>query len=137
MDRAERADRAVELKHNRNNCCQAVLCAFADECGLPEETLRAMGSPFGSGMGNMAGTCGALVGAEMVLGLARFGGRPMHREAADLLEGFRVRSGSIVCAELKGRDTGVVLCPCDDCVRGAVIELERALGGASGGALED
>lgn len=125
----DRAERAVGLKHNGNNCCQAVLCAFADECDLPEETLRAMGSPFGSGMGNMAGTCGALVGAEMVLGLARFDGRPMHRDAGTLHEGFRKRCGATICAELKGRETGVVLCPCDDCVRNAALELEHALEG--------
>lgn len=125
----DRVERAVELKHERHNCCQAVLCAYADECGLPVETLHALGSPFGSGMGNMAGTCGALVGAEMALGLARSEGRPMHRNAAALLEGFRERCGAIVCSELKGRETGIVLCPCDDCVRNAALELERALEG--------
>ena len=37
------------------------------------------------------------------------------------------RCGAERCADLKGRDTGVMLCPCDDCVRNAVIECERAL----------
>ena len=124
----ERTERAVGLKHDRNNCCQAVVRAFVDVCDLPEETLSAMGAPFGSGMGNMEGTCGALVGAEMALGLARANGRACHRDAAELLEGFRRRCGSTICSELKGRDTGVILCPCDDCVRNAVLELERMLG---------
>ena len=123
----ERADRAVEIKHSKNNCCQAVLLAFADELGMAEDQLRQLGAPFGLGMGAMEGTCGALVGAEMVLGLARSDGGQMRRDASELLDRFVVRCGAERCADLKGRDTGVMLCPCDDCVRNAVIECERAL----------
>ena len=123
----ERADRAVEIKHSKNNCCQAVLLAFADELGMAEEQLRQLGAPFGLGMGAMEGTCGALVGAEMVLGLARSDGGQMRRDASKLLDRFVERCGAERCADLKGRDTGVMLCPCDDCVRNAVIECERAL----------
>ena len=123
----ERADRAVEIKHSKNNCCQAVLLAFADELGMTEEQLRQLGSPFGLGMGAMEGTCGALVGAEMVLGLARSDGGQMRRDASELLNRFVERCGAERCADLKGRDTGVILCPCDDCVRNATIEVERLL----------
>ena len=45
------------------NCCQAVLVAFADKLGKSENELLRLGSGFGSGMGTMEGTCGALVGA--------------------------------------------------------------------------
>ena len=40
-----RAEKAVEFK-KRNNCCQAVLLAFADKLPFDETTLRQMGSGF-------------------------------------------------------------------------------------------
>ncbi len=131
MDKAERIQKAVELKHSAHNCDQAVVCAYADEIkekyGIEYDALKAMGSAFGSGMGAMKGTCGALCGAEKVLGLLKFEGKPMHKNAAALFDSFVEKSGSSVCRELKGIDTGVVLCPCDNCVMNAVEALEEAL----------
>ena len=116
----DRAERALELKHSRHNCCQAVLCAFEDCVDLPHDTLMSLGAAFGGGMGRMEGTCGALVAAEMLLGLARYQGRPLGRDAGALHRGFAdACGGATICHELKGRDTGVVLCDCDDCVRNA------------------
>lgn len=123
----DRAEKALNLKHDRNNCCQAVVLAFEEECGLSAHELRKLGAPFGLGMGNMEGTCGALVGAEMVLGLAKGDGNRMRPDASKLLDNFRERCGATRCADLKGRDTGVMLCSCDDCVRNATIEVERLL----------
>ncbi len=65
----DRAEMAVEYKHNRNNCAQAVLLAFADEVDLTEDQLKKIGAGFGIGMGNMEATCGALIGAGMIAGL--------------------------------------------------------------------
>ncbi len=50
------------------NCSQAVLCAFAEDCGLTKEQALGIGANFGSGM-KMAATCGAVTGGLMVLGL--------------------------------------------------------------------
>ena len=60
---------AVQLKHTGCNCCQAVLCAFAEESGLSELQLRQIGAGFGAGMGCMEATCGALIGAQILLGM--------------------------------------------------------------------
>ena len=122
----ERKELAVQLKHNRHNCCQAVLCAFADEVDMSEDLLRKLGAGFGIGMGGMEGTCGALIATEMLLGLKRFEGRPVIRDAGELHKRFAERCGATLCKDLKGRDTGVVLCDCDDCVRHAV-ELAEEL----------
>ena len=119
---------AMQIKKNRNNCAQAVLCAFAEETGLPEETLRKIGAGLGLGMGCMEGTCGALSGAEIVLGLVKFEGKPVYPEAAKLLEEFRRRCGSTICREIKGRDTGKPICSCEDCVGSAAELLEQMLG---------
>ena len=46
MDRAEQAS----VKHrNGYNCCQAVVCVFADEVGIDESLLYKMGEGFGAG----------------------------------------------------------------------------------------
>ena len=110
---------AVQLKHDGCNCCQAVLCAFADETGLAESQLRQLGAGFGAGMGCMEATCGALVGAQILLGLKKYSGKPVLSDARALYQAFVERCGASICGELKGRDTGKVLCACDDCVRTA------------------
>lgn len=114
------AEYAVRLKHSGHNCCQAVLCAFAHRTETPAEALRALGAAFGAGMGCLEATCGALIGAQMLLGMEKYRGRPMLRDAAQVHNRFREMCGASICRELKGRDTGVVLCECDDCVRNAV-----------------
>ncbi|MBR3147291.1 MAG: C_GCAxxG_C_C family protein [Eubacterium sp.] len=114
----DRKEYAVEKFKKDCNCCQAVLCAFTDEAG--EEEMKKLGAAFGLGMGNMEGTCGALVAAEMLLGLKKYDGRPMVKQAKAVSEMFRLLTGSTICKEIKGRDTGKVLCSCDDCVRNAV-----------------
>jgi len=50
------------------NCAQAMLCAFAEDCGLTKEQACGIGANFGNGM-KMAGTCGAVTGGLMVLGM--------------------------------------------------------------------
>ena len=121
-------ENAVQLKHAGCNCCQAVLCAFADECGLTESQLRQLGAGFGAGMGCMEATCGALIGAQMLLGLKKYSGKPVLGDARMLYQAFEAKCGASVCKDLKGRDTGKVLCECDDCVRTAAALAEEIIG---------
>lgn len=123
----DRAEQAVEYK-SKMNCCQAVLAAFPEVTGFSEETMKRIGSAFGSGMGGMEGTCGALVGAEMVLGMKLFHGKPLHAKAKEMHQEFHNRAGSTICKELKGIDAGTVLCSCNDCVRHAVRITEEVAG---------
>ena len=51
------------------NCAQAVACTYADIAHLDEETVYNTAAAFGAGMGCMEGTCGAIIGAGIVLGL--------------------------------------------------------------------
>lgn len=125
VQKMNRKEKAVEYFHSGCNCCQAVLSAFTDE--QHTEEMKRMGAAFGLGMGNMEGTCGALVAAEMLLGLKTYEGRPMIKKAAAVSELFRTLSGATICKEIKGRETGKVLCSCDDCVRNAVTIAESKL----------
>lgn len=120
-----RQELAVEYKHSQNNCCQAVLLAFSDVLGLDKTTLRQLGAGFGVGMGCMEATCGALIGAQIALGLKSYDGLPILGEAKKFHGKFRELCQSTYCRELKGIDTGVVLCECDDCVRNAVKLVEE------------
>lgn len=70
----------------------------------------------------MQATCGALIGANIIAGL-RSEGKGTVKIARELLEKFKEKSGATICGELKGVNTGKVLCECDDCVRNAVLSL--------------
>ena len=107
------------LRKKEMNCCQAVLVAFADEAGRSEEDLLRLGTGFGSGMGTMEGTCGALVGAIMVSSLLSEKGAAMAASRA-IMPRFKELCGATICRDLKGIDTGKVLCSCENCVRNAV-----------------
>ncbi len=61
----------------------------------------------------------ALNGAVMIAGFLKHGaGTPIT--AAKMLKSFEQKSGATICKDLKGIETGKVLCPCDDCVRNVV-----------------
>ena len=122
----ERAARAVKLKAGCN-CAQAVVLSYADKLPLEEETLKKLAAGYGGGMGCMEGTCGALVGAVMVAGMLT-DGQGTGRYAREILLGFRERCGATICKDLKGVETGKVLCPCTECVRNAVLAAGAALG---------
>ena len=118
MTLEERMDYAARRK-SEMNCCQAVLVAFADRLGKGEDELKRLGSGFGAGMGTMEGTCGALVGAVMVSSLVSPDGAAMKNSRA-IMPRFKELCGATICRNLKGVDTGKVLCSCENCVRNAV-----------------
>ena len=119
-----REEKAIAYKQQGCNCCQAVLCAFEDELDLSVEDLKKIGAAFGMGMGCMEGNCGALCGAQIVLGLKEYQGYPIAAKARELHEAFKEKCGSTICKELKGIETGKVLCSCKDCIQNAVSLLE-------------
>ena len=127
MTTAERQDYAAKLKREMN-CCQAVVRAFADTVSLDEATLTSLAAGFGSGMGTMEGSCGALVGAVMVSSLVSPDGAAMKNSRA-IMPRFRELCGATICSDLKGIDTGKVLCSCENCVRNAVRAAGEALAG--------
>lgn len=76
-------EKARELRSAPNrhyNCAQAVLIPFAKEVGLEEEACYALASNFGSGM-KMGGTCGAITGGLMALGL-------FHKDSPEVISAY-------------------------------------------------
>lgn len=118
-----REEKAVQYKHSGYNCCQAVVLAMADLTEVDEETLCKMSSGFAAGMGCMEATCGSLIGATMIAGLMKNGTGTVST-ASKIHKQFKECSGATICKDIKGRDTGEILCECDDCVRNAVRALE-------------
>lgn len=124
-EKMDKKEYAVELKHSGCNCSQAVLCAYSEELGISPGLMKKLGAGFGVGMGCMEADCGALCAAQMILGLKKYQDRPVLKDAAALYGAFVKKCGGALCKDLKGKDTGVVLCECDDCVRNAVEALEE------------
>ena len=116
----ERMDYAAQRKKEMN-CCQAVLVAFADKLCKSEDNLLRLGSGFGSGMATMEGTCGALVGAIMVSSLLSPDGEARNNSRAIMSRFKELCGGATICRDLKGIETGKMLCSCEDCVRNAVL----------------
>ena len=85
------------------------------------------GGGYGAGMGCMQATCGALIGAVMAAGSVT-DGKGTPRTARSILASFQEKSGATICKDLKGVETGKVLCPCAQCVRNAVLAAGEMLG---------
>lgn len=113
MSKINHAEKAKSLFESGYNCCQAVLCAYADELGLDETTALKIASSFGGGMGRLREVCGAVSGMFMVCGLrdgyTNIDGVNSHEEKMshyeriqELARKFINENGSIICRELLG-----------------------------------
>ena len=104
-------EKALDYFGRKFHCSQAVLAAFADECGLTEKQALKLGACFGSGM-RKGEVCGACAGALMVLG-ALYGqydksdhlSRLTANEVNDkMMNRFAEKSGSYMCNDLLNCD---------------------------------
>jgi C_GCAxxG_C_C family probable redox protein len=110
-----KAQKAYEtMVAHKMNCAQAVLTTFCEELGLEQGLALKVAQAFGGGMGQSGGTCGAVTGAYMALGLAmkRSGDYMKDREKMQVaLDEFRKRfkklHGSLSCTELTGYDLSI------------------------------
>ena len=110
-----------------HNCAQAIVCTYADRIGLDDATARNVANAFAAGMGNMEGTCGALVGAGIVLGMATKDRAKSMKAMKQVMTQFQQRNGATQCRLLKGIGTKEVLRECPDCVADAAEFLEKQL----------
>lgn len=120
-----RKDIAAEKKASgKYNCTQAVVTSYPELTGLDEATAMSMTDGFAAGMTNMEGTCGALIGAALVLGLANKDKKETFQQVRRVMTRFAQRNHATQCRQLKGIDTHVVLRPCPLCVADACEFLE-------------
>lgn len=116
-----------KLQCGTHNCAQAIVSTYADVIGLDEEAAKNVANAFGGGMGNMEGTCGALVGAGIVLGLATKDRSKSRVGMRQIMIQFQQKNGATQCKLLKGIGTKVVLRECSGCVFDAAEFLEVQL----------
>jgi C_GCAxxG_C_C family probable redox protein len=109
MNRIENAESCFKQGFS---CSQAILSTFGEQFGLDREVALKLAAGFGGGMGRMAGTCGAVTGGFMVLGLKYGATSAEDRQAKELTyekvrefaARFSERYGSSECRELLGYD---------------------------------
>lgn len=142
----DRIQKAAQLFNSNFNCSQAVLAAFAESRQIDEATALKIASGFGGGIGCTGGTCGALTGAVMVIGLHcgtadaadKTTKLEVYRKVRLLTEEYKLRAGSTICRDLIGFDLSTAegqqaakapraFDRCDDFVRIAAEILEEML----------
>lgn len=133
MDKKQLAN---ELHNRKFNCCQSVVCAFAQELGVDVQTLFRAGEGFGLGMGGMECTCGAVSGAILAAGFKNSDGclddpktkAETYKLSREIARRFEEKNGSLICRELKGIETGQVLRTCPGCIEDGVELVQEVLG---------
>jgi C_GCAxxG_C_C family probable redox protein len=118
-DRADPASEAVRgvrarflAAGNPYGCAEATLLALGDACGLPDATDGAAAMALNGGVAYGGGTCGAITGAAIALGLLaarripdRATAKRVARElTAGALDDFRATFGATDCRTLTGVD---------------------------------
>ena len=126
---SRKSEAAEKKRSGQCNCAQSVICTYCDKAGIDEQTAMNIGNSFAAGMGNMEGTCGALVGAGVVLGLVNKDKAKSVRDMREIISKFQCRNGATQCKVLKGIGSGNVLRECPDCVADACEFLEDAING--------
>lgn len=125
-----------ELHKKGYNCAQAVACAYCDLLGMDEKTAFRATEAFGSGMGAMEGTCGAVVGAVFLAGLKGSTGNLdapnskaiSYKLSKAITKEFQEKNGSLICKELKGMvPEHKIFRECSGCIEDAARLAEKIL----------
>lgn len=93
-------------------CSQAILISFAEQYQLNPATAARLAAPFGGGIARRGETCGAVIGALMVIGLNWGHETAEDAEAKEktyqlvdkFISEFEGRHKTIICRELIGWD---------------------------------
>lgn len=102
------AEKAEALFAGGLNCAQAVLAAFSDVTGMPEELSVRLASSFGGGMGRMREVCGTCSAMFMAAGILYGPGdvcadtekAAHYRRIQALAAEFKAEHETIICREL-------------------------------------
>ncbi len=131
----DRVAKAAELHKKGYNCAQAVACAYCDMVDADEKEVFRMMEAFGLGMGDMKCTCGAVSGMVALVGMKNSDADleapktkgATYKQVKELTKKFRDMNGSVICADLKGIETGEMLRSCPGCIEDACKIVEEYL----------
>ena len=112
MTKINHLDQAKTIFKKGFNCCQAVFTPFALEKGVNEEAVLMLSSGFAAGLCFQGETCGAVIGAQMAIGLNIGYAKPGDQHGRDMVKKsiaehrkkFVEKYGSTLCKELVGDD---------------------------------
>jgi C_GCAxxG_C_C family probable redox protein len=113
-DSVDKVDQALDCFKQFFNCSQAIVSTYGPGFGLHRECALKTSALFGGGVAGLGETCGAVVGALMVIGLA-FGKanvedkeavKQTNRAADFFIERFKKRNFTVRCRELLGCEVG-------------------------------
>ena len=105
-----------------------MICAYCEELGMKEEDAFRLTEGFGSGMGGLKDTCGAVTGMFMTIGLKNSAGKmdepfatkmDTYQKLLEAAEKFKEKNGSLYCRDLKTEDGPQPLPCCMKCVEDA------------------
>ncbi|WP_455631282.1 C-GCAxxG-C-C family protein [Megamonas sp.] len=114
------------------NCCQAIVCTYCKIFNIKEKDVFKMTEGFGSGMGGLKDTCGAVVGMFLVLGMVNSAGnlhnpfktkQDTYKKIKEVAKLFKRQCGSIYCWEIKNNSQMT----CEKCVETAAEILDDYL----------
>jgi C_GCAxxG_C_C family probable redox protein len=134
-----KVEKAVEYFEEGYNCSQAIFATYGREFGIPLDQAFKIASGFGGGM-RIDGTCGAVTGAFMVLGLKFAQGKDKpYDKIIKFAETFCKRNKSTDCQALidydirteegmnKATNQGLFRTICSQLVRDSAEILEEML----------
>ena len=130
----DRKEKAVALHTQGCNCCQAVVCAFADRIPVDEQTLKRLSEGFGAGMGGLREVCGAVSGMTIVASYLETAPEndpkksKTYARVQELANAFKTKNGSILCRELLGEPGKPKLRSCPGCIEDAAALIEQTYG---------
>lgn len=138
-----KTEKINEMTKKGYNCSQVVLCYFAEEFGLDEETALKISCPFEMGMYD-SGICGAMTAGYMVLGL-KYGSTDFNerielaKKTLAFKKEFHDKMGAVNCKELlgmkvmegnnieKAAEEGLLESVCGKAIQTAIVALEKLL----------
>lgn len=119
-------------KHNQGyNCCQSVICTYADLLGIDEKTAFKISEGLGLGIGKMQRTCGAVTAMVLACGLKNSDGdlinpstkRKTYDLSYDLILEFEKNNETSICSELKKNCKK----SCNECIMDGARIIEKML----------
>lgn len=125
---------AAEKFQKGYNCCQSVACAFCEEFGISEQDMFRLTEGFGSGMGGLQDTCGAMMGIFLIISLSNSAGNleqpkltkfDTYDRFLNAAEAFKAENGSFYCRDLLTEEGPQPLPCCMKCVKNAAAWLEN------------
>lgn len=134
--RESRVTEAARKHKEGYNCCQAVICTYADLLGIDEKTAFRASEGFGLGISKEYRTCGSCCAMVIAAGLKNSDANmeaPASKMATfdlghSLIDRFEAKNGTSICKELRGTD-GVTdrIRSCRGCVMDCAQIIEEVL----------